>query len=207
LSNLIKQTIGQFNIKHILNGIDLQSFELNLAKQKENIILSTGRLLKRKGFQTLIRAVHDIDIPFEVHIAGDGPYRPRLEEMAKNSKTKIIFHGWIEKRSRKLLQLYEKACIYVLVSQSENASISLLEAMAAKTTIITTNISGCPETIGDTGFLIDYDDVAALRDILLKLSKEPMLTIYYSEKAYKRLINHFLWKDIVKAYLELFYIH
>jgi glycosyltransferase involved in cell wall biosynthesis len=204
LERLMQKKIGPYNIKHIPNGIDLENFKLNFSKSKEYLILTTGRLLKRKGFQTLIKAVHDIEMPFEVHIAGDGPYRSNLEEMAKGSKTKIIFHGWIEKGSDQLRKLYEKALIYVLVSASENASISLLEAMAAKTAIITTNVSGCPETIGNAGFLIEYDDDRRLRDILLQLSNDIKLIEAYANKAYNRLLDKFLWEDIVKDYIKLF---
>ena len=203
LSNLIKENIGHFNIKHIPNGIDLNNFKLDLSKPKGNIILSTGRLLKRKGFQTLIKAVHDVNLPFEVHIAGDGPYRNELMNMARGSKTKIVFHGWIEKGSRKLLGLYEKALIYVLASSNENASIALLEAMAAKTVVITTNVSGCPETVGDTGFLIDYDDDGRLREILVMLSKHPAMIKEYSEKAHERLLDNFLWDKIIQDYIQL----
>jgi glycosyltransferase involved in cell wall biosynthesis len=202
LANLIKEQVGNFKVKHIPNGIDPSNFKLDLAEPKQNIILTTGRLLRRKGCHTLIKAVHDVALPFEVHIAGDGPYRKKLESMASGSKTKIIFHGWIEKGSRKLLDLYERASIYVLASSRENASIALLEAMAAKCVVITTNVSGCPETVGDAGFLIDYDDDTRLREILSMLSKDSPIMREFSEKAYQRLIDNFLWDKIIRSYVD-----
>ncbi len=203
LASLIKEKIGHNNIKHLPNGIDLENFKLDLSKRKKNIILTTGRLLKRKGYHTLIKAVHDVELPFEVHIAGDGPYRKSLEGMAKRSKTKIIFHGWVEKGSEKILDLYEKASIFVLPSSKENASISLLEGMAAKTVVITTNVSGCPETIGNAGFLINYDDDVRLREILLVLSKDTAIIKEFSNKAYKRLIDNFSWDKIIPDYIKV----
>ena len=204
LKDLIRRETGLQEIQHIPNGIDLDNFKLDLSRPKENIILSTGRLLKRKGFHTLIRAVHDIDLPFEVHIAGDGPYRKNLEEMAKGSKTKIVFHGWVDKRSGELFELYEKASIFSLVSERENASISLLEGMAARSVIISTNVTGCPETVGDAGFLIDYDDAEKLREILIMLSESPETIQEYSGKSHTRLINNFLWDTIILDYQKLF---
>jgi glycosyltransferase involved in cell wall biosynthesis len=203
LSELTKKNIGCFDIKHIPNGIDLSNFQLDLSRPKKNIILSTGRLLKRKGFHTLIKAVHGVALPFEVHIAGDGPYRKELEQMAQGSKTKIVFHGWIEKGSMELLALYERASIYVLASSRENASISLLEGMAAKTVVITTNVSGCPETVGDVGFLIDYDDSKRLQEILTMLSARPQIIKIFSEKAYRRVTDKFLWDKIIDHYIKV----
>lgn len=204
LKNLIQRNIGKYNIKCIANGIDLENFNPDLTKPKENIILATGRLLKRKGFQTLIKAVRDIELPFEVHIAGQGPYRQQLENLAQGAKTKIIFHGWLEQGSDELMSLYERASIYVLVSAKENASVSLLEGMAAKCAVITTNITGCPETVGDTGFLIDFDDSEKLREILITLSKDKSLIREYSKKAYGRLTERFLWEKITRQYLETY---
>jgi glycosyltransferase involved in cell wall biosynthesis len=203
LSSLIKENIAMFDIQHIPNGLNLNSFKLNLNRPKENIILSTGRLLKRKGFQTLIKAVYDVKLPFEVHIAGDGPFRNKLEKMAQGSSTRIVFHGWLDKNSRKLYDLYERATIYVLASSSENASIALLEAMAAKTVVISTAISGCPETVGNAGFLIDYGDEKKLKEILLRLINEPELIHVYSKRAYNRLIDKYLWDEIILEYIQL----
>ena len=204
LKNLTTSQIGNYDIRHIPNGIDLENFKLDLSRTKKNIILTSGRLLKRKGFHTLIRAVHDTELPFEVHIAGDGPYREKLEKLAANSKTKIVFHGWIDKGSGELIGLYEDASIYVLASSKENASIALLEGMAAKCVVITTNVSGCPETVGDSGYLIDYDDSDTLRDILKRLSEDRALIEEYQRKSYARLQERFLWPDIITQYIAEF---
>ena len=204
LQRLILQNIGEYAIDHVPNGIDLDNFQMNRDVSKENIILATGRLLKRKGFQTLIRAVRNIELGFEVHIAGEGPYRPELEALAKGSRTPIVFHGWVEQGSRELLDLYGRAAIYVLASSRENASVALLEGMAAKCVMITTNVSGCPETVGEAGFLIDFDDAETLRKILLRLGRDPGLIEEYSNKAYDRLLSTFLWEKITRQYEAIY---
>lgn len=203
LKELAENRIGKLNIINIPNGIDLEEFKLDLLKPKERIILSTGRLLERKGFHTLIRAVRDIELPYDVHIAGDGPYRQQLEEMAKGSKTRIIFHGWLDKGSRELLDLYEKASIYILASSKENASIALLEGMAARCAVISTNVSGCPETVGDAGFVIDFDDDRWLRELLIDLCHDPKKLQDYSHRAYNRLVSYFLWDKSLDKYIAL----
>ena len=83
-------------IEYIPNGIDIDRF---IPAKKRNIILSTGRLLPRKGFQYLIQAVSDLIPAYEVHICGDGPMMPELKKLAEKSNTKIIFHGWVDNDS------------------------------------------------------------------------------------------------------------
>jgi glycosyltransferase involved in cell wall biosynthesis len=203
LQNLLAQSIGYQDAVHIPNGIDLDALGFDRTVPKEAMILSSGRLLERKGFQTLICAVREISIDCEVHIAGDGPYRPQLEALAEGSQTKIVFHGWLEKGSRELRSLYERASIYVLASSKENASIALLEGMAAGCAVVSTKVSGCPETVGDAGFLIDYGDVDAVREVLVRLCADPDLVRDYGERSYARVAAQFSWEKHVDAYLKL----
>ena len=75
--------------------------------------------------------------------------------------------------------------------------------MSAKCCIITTNVSGCPETIGEAGFTIDFEDSDKLRQILLKLSQDNKLLKKYQKISYKRLKEKFLLKNIIKEYEEV----
>jgi glycosyltransferase involved in cell wall biosynthesis len=204
LLGLAKKNIGEYIFEHIPNGIDLDMFGVDPNKPKKNVILTATRLLERKGVQTLINSVKDIELPFEVHIAGDGPYKSKLEEIANGSRTKIVFHGWVDKGSRQMKQLYEDAAIFALPSAIENASISLLEGMAAKCAVITSNQTGCPETVGDSGITIDFDDVASLQKHLIELTSNPELVKEYGEKGFERLNKKFLWDDIIEDYIDVF---
>ncbi len=65
-------------------------------------------------------------------------------------------------------------------------------------------MSGCPETIGNAGFLIDYDDDVRLREILFKLSKDEALIKEFAEKAYNRVTDTFLWDKIILEYIKVF---
>jgi glycosyltransferase involved in cell wall biosynthesis len=187
-------------LKIIPNGILFS--ELN-RHEKEKIILSTGRLLKRKGFHTLIQAVTDIESDYTVHICGDGPMRKELEEIAKISKTKIVFHGWISNDSDLYRDLLNKASIYCLVSSFENASISLLEAMANGCAVITSNETGCPETVGNTGICIESENPKILAEEIEKLISNPNLIAELGDRAIHRIEERFLWDKIAISYEQL----
>jgi len=189
------------NIKYkvIREGFDSSSLK---PKKKKKIILSTGRLLPRKGFQYLIKAVSDEALGYEVHIAGDGPMRQELEELAKNSKTKIIFHGWMNNDSKEYKELLETASIFVLASERENSSVALLEAMSAGCAVITSNISGCPETVGNTGLIIPPKDINELKKAIEELATEKQLTKELGKKARKRILTKYDWKEQIKKYVR-----
>ena len=206
-SNYLKDLIKK-NIKHNLNkkvikipnGLNPDKFK---PKKKKKIILSTGRLLPRKGFQYLIKAVSDLETDYEVHICGNGPMMQELNELAKISKTKIVFHGWLDNKSKVYRDILGSASIYVLASLKENASISLLEAMSAGCAVITTDVSGCPETVGDSGLLVKPGDVKGLKFILNRLMKNKNLIKEYRKKATEKVIEKYSKDTIIDQYKDL----
>lgn len=169
LKNLIYKNITKdVNAKTIPNGVDTKEY---VSGKKEKIIFTAGRALKRKGYQHIIKAIKDEKLDWTLHIAGDGPYLAELKKLAKGSKTKIVFEGWVDKKRMK--QLYKKAGMFILVSEKENASMVLIEAMSAGCALISTNVSGNPELVSDAGLLVDYADVDNLNKAIKTIIKSP----------------------------------
>ena len=201
LKKLIREKVGDYDITVIPNGIDTDKFQ---PRRKEKKILMTGRLLPRKGFQQVLAALAGVKSDYEIHIAGDGPMAQELQALADKLQMKVFFHGWLENDSALLKRLYERSAIYVLPSKRENASVSLLEAMLAGMAIITSNVSGCPETIADSGILIDPQDIKALRENLLKLIDNDKLCQELGAKARERALEIFDWREISRRYIAAY---
>ena len=192
--------IDEHKIVHIPNGIDTDFYQ---PGDKKPILLSTGRLFERKGFQFLIDAVAEEQFPFEVHICGDGPMMSVLKEKKAKSKTPVVLHGWLDNKGEKYLTLLSEATYFVLVSAKENASLSLLEGLASGCVVITSNVSGCPETVGSAGICIPPADVNALRSTLKELIAHPEEVNRLRIDGRERAVRHFSWDAITDAYLSL----
>lgn len=41
----------------------------------------------------------DKEIGYEIHICGNGPMMEKLKYLQKNSKTKVVLHGWLDNKS------------------------------------------------------------------------------------------------------------
>ncbi len=215
LNSVLNNSSGNFSGSNYLAGLANKNINPPVAYQtiregffpdlfqpqaKKKTILSTGRLLRRKGFQYLIEAVSEKDIGYEVHICGDGPMMPELRSLAEKSKTKIVFHGWINNQSEKYKNLLETASIYSLVSAKENASKSLLEALSAGCAVITSNIAGCPESVGDAGFAIPAENVSALRETIYDLIDNEDKIQEYGKKARNRILEVYNWDKLIRQY-------
>jgi glycosyltransferase involved in cell wall biosynthesis len=142
-----------------------------------HIILSAGRLVPWKGFETLIRAFSAIveDTPdMKLLIAGDGPDKEKLLQTVHllDLEDKVIFLGILPKE--KLLRYLKASDLFVLNTFYEGFSHQLLEAMSLGTPVVTTTVGGNPEMIetGKDGVLVTYDDTRAFISVITLLLKE-----------------------------------
>ncbi len=203
LKGLIRKSYDWKNITTIPNGIYPEEFK---AGNKENKILLVSRLVPRKGFQHFIEAIKDLDIDkeWDINLVGDGSYKKDLQKLAEKYNKKISFTGWIDNKSERMKELYATSSIYVLPSLRENSSIALLEAMSAKMAIITTNVSGCPETVGDAAITVKPESPEEIKKALVKLINDTKYREKMAKKAYERVNKNFSWPIVAKKYIEVF---
>lgn len=141
------------------------------------VILSVGRLVPWKGFDTLIdlfpRVLKMIPDAMLV-IIGDGPQRDYLKARARKSgaRHRIVFAGRLERTN--VLAYLRAADLFVLNTGYEGFSHQLLEAMYMGMPVVTTGSGGNPELIsqGETGLLVPYDDETLLCEAMIALIKD-----------------------------------
>lgn len=129
-----------------------------------------GRLFKEKGIKTLIEAfklaLPQLPEGMRLVIAGDGPERAELESAAGKN---IEFVGF--KRGKELRKLVSGAAFACCPSEwRENMPYSIVEAFAAGTPVIGTNIGGIPELVQEeaTGMLCESRDAESMASALAR---------------------------------------
>jgi glycosyltransferase involved in cell wall biosynthesis len=200
LESLLKKAFPSANTIIIPNGFDINRFDPD--KQKINRILIVTRMFERKGIQYFLKAIDGLNLDFEIHVVGDGPYLESLKQQAGAMTAPILFLGYIDNHSQKFKDLLETSKIFVLPSVSENFPVSLLEAMAAGMAIITTKDTGCEEVVGDTAQIVNPADVSGFREALRKLSSDKLLCYEMGKRTRKRLEELFSWEVVADQYLE-----
>lgn len=203
LRNLILQKINikknHNNFIVIPNGIDPEKFR---PGKKEKKILVVCRLFERKGVQFVIDAMKSIK-DYELIICGDGPYKKKLEQQIISIKAKNIhLLGYVS--DERLKHEYETSSIFVLTSSSENFPVVLLEAMSSSCAIITSNITGCPEVVGDTALLVNPKNSSEIREALIKLINNDCLRRDMGINARKRVLENFAWEKIAQEYIKIY---
>jgi len=117
--------------------------EIELSK-KDFLIISVGRVVKRKGYDYALQAIsalsHIKDLKYM--IIGTGPELKNLQELAKKLgiEDKVIFKGFVEEEAK--FQYLDVADAYLLSSLHEGFGICLMEAMHEGLPIISTDNGG-----------------------------------------------------------------
>lgn len=146
------------------------------ATDRENpYLLFFGRLSVEKGVDTLLRAF-DAALPslpqnMRLVVVGDGPDAAEFKALASSLSCapRIEFAGY---QTGGALQTYvEKASLAISSSRwRENMPYSIVEAFAAGTPVVGTNIGGIPELVneGKTGFICEPGGVQSMADAILR---------------------------------------
>lgn len=118
-------------------------------------LICVGRLIPEKGVQNILRAlaaVHD-GVPFALTVAGDGPYRAALEELAGSLGLgeQVRFLGCRED----IPQLLARADVFLHFPEwEEGFGITVIEAMAAGLVCLVNDRGALPEVLGQSGGVI-----------------------------------------------------
>ena len=167
-------------------GLDTVSLRKKMGLATDSkILIFTGRLTWEKGIDKLLKALDYIKVPnLEVLIVGSLSYKventdnyiSELQVMTKKRQSIVHFTGYIE--HAELPRLYNLADIAVLPSMwEEPAGLTMLEAMACGTPVITTKSGGIPEYVGDSAIVLNRDEqlpinIAKTIDYLLSNKQE-----------------------------------
>jgi glycosyltransferase involved in cell wall biosynthesis len=152
---------------HIPNpaGMEVSS----LSDQPGGYLLYFGRLSREKGVRTLITAFQNLRTPgIPLYIAGDGPERKDVEQIASQRKNnEIKFMGYLT--TEPLRKAIDSARAIILPSEwYENAPMAILESFSRGKPVIGANIGGIPELIDDgvNGYLFEPGNAIDLRNKL-----------------------------------------
>jgi glycosyltransferase involved in cell wall biosynthesis len=193
----------------IFSGIDVQPYEVAAEKrektraalgiQPDHILLGgVGRLERVKGFTYFLEAAQKVAkaVPEARFIlVGEGALRKSLEDQAAPLGDRIKFLGLRED----VPDLMAATDILVAPSLNEGMGRVLLEAGAAGTPAVASDVGGIPDIIddGETGILVQTRDADSLARALIELSRAPERRKLMGDTARAKVVPHFSLETMV----------
>lgn len=201
-NHLIKQGIDKSKVEVIYNGIDIQSFDLPKEKHDIFTVGMVARFSKQKDQMTLIKAIEYLlkekNEKINLLLMGIGKTRKKCEKYISehnlDNNIKIIEGNFKD--------LIVKTDLFVLATHYEGFGLVLCEAMAAKTPVISTDVSGANEVVlnNKTGLLVEDNNILDLANNILKMKNDELLRNVFAEEAYSFINKNFSLELMYRNY-------
>src|SRR5581483_11111883 len=129
-------------------------------------------------------------------LAGDGPLRESLERLAADLAIADRTH-FVGMR-KDVAAVYGAADVVALTSANEGTPVSLIEALASGTPVVSTDVGGVRDVVlDDTGFLVADGDAEGVAAALARFADDPDLRARFGEAARERTIERFSVERLV----------
>lgn len=187
-------------VEHFFNS--LPHSEVEVFRQQYQIspnticLLNVGSNQPRKNVWTIIKVLATLKaqaVPIHLFKAGaDFTQEQKTFIKTHNLDKCITYLGKPDKA--KLVQIYNAADILLSPSLYEGFGITILEAMACGTPVITSNVSSLPEVAGNAAILVEPLDVEAIAEAVLRLHNDTSFRQQLIAQGLTR-VKSFTWEN------------
>jgi len=182
-------------------GVDLDAFRPAPREQRPHpTIGAVSRLSPEKGFEHLLRAVaelRDAGVMLDVVLAGDGPSRPALEQLAAELaiRGRVRFLG--EVAHEEVPGVLQRLDIFAMPSTWEGFGVSAIEASAMELPVVASDVHGIPDVVvdGETGVLVRPASPPALAAAIARLAGDAELRARMGAAGRSFIERHYRWQD------------
>ena len=164
---------GEYEV--LFNGIELGDYLTPTTTPRENAIFFIGRHEERKGLSNLLEAMAMLPPDVRLWIASDGPQTAELK-IRFAADLRIDWLGRISD-SEKISRMGRASVFCAPSLHGESFGVVLLEAMAAGTPVVASNLAGYRNVATDdeTALLVETGNVANLASALARVLVDPQL--------------------------------
>lgn len=192
----------------IRNGIDVAAYAgepsvaiPGLAKRTDDVVIGTvAGLRKVKDLPRLVRAKAMLPDHVRLVIVGEGPEREAIEAAARGQPKRPVMPGFIADPARWIGHFD----ILALSSQSEQAPISVIEAMAAGLPVASPDVGDIAAMVSEENRPFIAADEEGFRAALAALVSDPVLRRSVGEANRRVAAERFDESTMVAAYENLY---
>jgi len=195
---------------YIPNGVDIKKFSPGKSSVKnkfkdQKIILYFGRLHYQKNVELLVKGFKFVKEKIDnvkLIIVGTGNQYDKLKKMSANDKD-IIMTGFVSDED--LIDYMRAADMVVFPSRGENASFTIMEAMACELPIVSSDVGNAKKILGDgRGILLEKYTEEEIADICVDILTDKKKAEKIGKTARKYVEKYHSWDVISKQTEELY---
>lgn len=169
--------------------------------------LFCGNLHVVKGFDVVIDAIEDLfqsgRFNFEVHIAGVGPLKDKLEKVIRAGRGNVVYYGFLQ--LNEVPKLYSATDVLLFPSRYDGWGMALPEGMAASMPVISTAQTGSAVDMimhGENGYLMESLNTEELVFYMCRFIEEPGIIRTMGKKA-RETATHYTHRVGARNFLDM----
>jgi D-inositol-3-phosphate glycosyltransferase len=204
IAELVQLGVPRRRMALIPSGVNTERFRPDGPAEPRSgrpRILSVGRLVERKGFEDLVRAMAGVPRAECVIVGGqrgDDPYARELRRLAQRCGVgdRVRLVGAVA--AGDMPRWYRSADVLAATPWYEPFGLTPLEAMACGVPVVATAVGGLTDTVVDgvTGDLVPARDPHALGVALCRLVTDDMRRLSYAAAALDRAGHSYSWRRV-----------
>lgn len=213
ISNYVRDQVREYldispdRLRMVYNGVKPLKWTTPAAASGPPRLLCVGSLQPHKNLTRMIRAFQSLraEMPgLELHVVGRPQARfardPDLPPLLESPGVKLL--GYLSEED--LAAAYRDSSVFCFPSLDEGFGLPILEAMAAGTVVVTSNLSCLPEIAGQHAILVDPLSAAAIaaglrHALTLDAAKRAAMVAGGREWAAR-----FTWQRAADEYLKIY---
>ena len=191
----------------IPSGVDSNFFRPNGKPTTGRRIVWTGRFVREKNLECLIRTVALLKAKMpnvELILAGEGPERLTLMRLSKDLEvhTQVKFTGVLPPDG--IVTLLHHASVFALPSTAEALPIAILEAMSCGVPLVVAKGLGLEEIVDGSALFADNRDPAEWAAKIEKLLEDNELRRRMGSRGRELAVGRYDWQKVADRLGEVF---
>ena len=184
----------------VLTGSKVEARRKSYSSSPELCLLNVGSTHQRKNMETILQVLEVLrnkNVPVRLwKVGSEFTAKQKAYISDRQLESCITFIPYPDRTT--LVEIYNAADILLAPSLYEGFGLTILEAMACGTPVITSNVSSLPEVTNDAAILVNPLDVSAIVEGILQLQQDSSWRDRLIEKGLLR-AKQFTWKQTAET--------
>ncbi len=208
-SNYLADVFREFNLptEVVANVVDLEQFAFRDRRPLRPHLVCTRGFHSYYCVDIVVRAFAEVRRVYpqaQLDLVGKGELEGEIRQLVQDLHLEGVNFAGVATR-QEIGGYYDRADIFINASHLDNMPVSVMEAFAAGTPVVTTSPECMPYLVEHekTGLLSPVGDPVALAANVIRLLQNPELAIHLAQNAHLASLEY-RWEDVRKRWLEVY---
>ena len=208
-SAYLVDVFGEFGLRASIvpNVIDLSQFRYRQREPLRPHLVCTRGFSSYYSVDVVVKAFAEVQKEYAdaaLDLVGAGPLETDVRKLVADLRLRNVNFAGVASRDQ-IGRCYDQADIFINASRLDNMPVSVIEAFAAGTPVVTTSPEAMPYLVGHerTGLLSPVGDEKVLASNVIRLLCEPALAATLSRNAYGE-AQRYSWKAVREEWLKIY---